>query len=123
MIAYEEKTELAVDYLVQWLRIKAPKDTFNLALNGIRKAWNPDTWNWEVVIGGETAPYAVYTNEEWLARPGVNPNQAWIQKACQEAKPILVAILGGILSREDYEKLKNNNTNALAEQLKAGGIQ
>lgn len=121
MSQYDEKIELAVDYLVQWLRIKAPKDTFNLALNGIRKAWNPDTWNWEVVIGGEPAPYAVYTNEEWLTRPGVNPNQAWIQKACQEAKPVLVAILGGMITEEDYKKLMTKNDEALTEQLIAGG--
>ena len=41
----------------------APKDTWNLALNSIRIVQEGGSYH--VVVGGEIAPYAVYTNEPW----------------------------------------------------------
>jgi len=117
MISYDARLELAVDYLVQWLRIKAPKESGNLALNGIKKVWNPTIWSWDVVIGGELAPYAVYTNGIWINRPGINPNEGWVQEACIEARPILAAILSGTISQEDYNKMMNENKLRLETQF------
>lgn len=122
MISYAAREEQAVDYLVMWLRIRAPKDTWNLTNHGIRKVWNPIRFSWEVVIGGEPAPYAVYTNEPWIAEKwhgAVNPNQGWIQMAIEEAKPALIGILSGTISEQDYLKLMNK-TNA---QLRTMSIQ
>jgi len=108
MIPYEDRLNQAVDYLVIVLRIRAPKETWNLTYNGIRKTWNPTAMTWEIVIGGEPAPYAVFTNEPWVAdRWGgaTNPNQGWIQEACEEARPTLIAIMSGAITQEDYAKL------------------
>ncbi len=117
MIPYESRLEQAVDYLVLWFRIKAPKESGNLALNGIKKVWNPTIWSWDIVIGGELAPYAVYTNGIWVNRPGINPNEGWIQDACMEARPVLVAILSGTITTDDYNKMLNKNKMRLDTQF------
>jgi len=117
MITYESRLEQAVDYLVLWLKIKAPKDTGNLAINAIRKVWNAEYSTWDILIGGELAPYAVYTNGIWINRPGVNPNEGWIQEACEEAKPILQSILTGYISEEEANKMIMKNKDILNSQF------
>jgi len=82
MSTIAERTEAAIDVVVLLLKIRCPKDTGNLSLFGIRKAFNPVTMQWEIVIGAELAPYAPFTNEPWISprwhgKP--NPNEAWIQ--------------------------------------------
>ncbi len=122
MISYGAREEQAVDYLVMWLRIRAPKDTWNLTNHGIRKVWNPVRFSWEVVIGGEPAPYAIYTNEPWISTKwhgAINPNQGWIQMAVEEAKPTLIGILSGVITEQDYQDLMSKATN----QLSAMSIQ
>lgn len=119
MIGYEARLEQAVDYLVIWLKIKAPKDSGNLAVNGIKKVWNPGLSTWDIIIGGETAPYAVYTNGVWINRPGVNPNEGWIQEACVEASPVLKAILSGSIPEEDVKRMLKTNKQALSGQFDA----
>lgn len=117
MIRYEARLEQAVDYLVVWLKIKAPKDTGNLAINAIKKLWNPEVGTWDILIGGELAPYAVYTNGIWVNKPGVNPNEGWIQKACEEATPILIGILSGSITEEEASKMIVKNGNNLQGQF------
>lgn len=117
MMSYEARLEQAVDYLVLWLKIKAPKDTGNLAINAIKKVWNPEANTWDIIIGGELAPYAVYTNGVWINRPGTNPNEGWIQEACIEAKSVLVAILSGSISEEEANKMMITNRGALSSQF------
>lgn len=117
MMSYDARLEQAVDYLVIWLKIKAPKETGNLAINAIKKVWNPSIGTWDIVIGGELAPYAVYTNGVWINRPGVNPNEGWIQEACVEAKPVLTAILSGSISEREARLMVMENEGTLAGQF------
>jgi len=117
VISYEARFEQAVDYLVLWLKIKAPKESGNLAINAIKKVWNPEIGTWDIVIGGELAPYAVYTNGIWINRPGVNPNEGWIQEACVEATPVLIGILSGEISEQDYKKMQMKNNMQLQGQF------
>jgi len=123
MISYLDRLETAVDYLVIWLKVRAPKKSGNLALNAIKKTWNPMANTWDIVIGGELAPYAVYTNEIWIARPGVNPNQGWIQTACIEAKPILQAMISGIMTQQDIDRIMVDQGGDLNVQFKTLAIK
>jgi hypothetical protein len=125
---YQARLEQATDYLVAHLKLRAPKETWNLTNNGIRKAWNPSASTWEIVIGGEPAPYAVYTNEPWISEKwhgAINPHQGWIQMAVEEAKPMLIAIMSGAISQEEYWALMGQTENAISElsTKMAGEIQ
>jgi len=109
MLTYRERLEQAADYLVLWLQLRAPKETWNLALNGIKKAYD-EFGNPQIVIGGELAPYAVYTNEPWISpkwNGAVNPNQGWIQSACQDAVPVLTVIMSGVMTVDEYTLIMN----------------
>lgn len=105
----------ACNILKTVLQAKAPYDTGNLAINSIRVAEDGSG----VFIGGEIAPYAVCTNEPWeekqitrvtdrgktitYTRKAKNPNEGWIDKAIQEAKPILKQALSGKMTKAEYE--------------------
>ncbi len=126
MLSYFDRLEQTADFLLVWLQIKAPKDTFNLAINGIRKAYDDLTGYPIIVIGGETAPYAIYTNEVWLsARWGgkTNPNQEWIQRAIIEVIDTIKSIMSGVITQEDLIKLQENNQLLLDTQFEAAAIQ
>lgn len=119
-VSYAARVEQAVDYLVILLKLRAPKKTGNLATNAIRKAWDGKSIYPIIVIGGEPAPYAIYTNEPWIAdrwHGAVNPNMYWVQSAVEEARPILVSILSGEISEEDYSKMMETQQAALQGQL------
>lgn len=125
MLTYAQRIEQAVDYLLLWLQIRAPKDTGNLALNGIRKAFDPETQTALIVIGGEVAPYAVYTNEPWIDdrwNGAQNPNQGWIQFAIEEARPVLIMILSGTMTQEDVDALNRINSITLQDSLDTRAI-
>lgn len=77
------------------VQARAPYDTGNLALNSIRIVGN------SLYIGGEIADYAVFTNEPWSK--GKNPNEGWVEKAIEEAKPIIQRVLSGKATLEDIE--------------------
>lgn len=78
---------------------RAPYDTGNLALNSIRI----DIANARVLIGGnDIAPYAPFTNEPWTH--GQNPNEGWIERAIEEAMPIIKSTLDGKLTEEDVDE-------------------
>lgn len=74
--------------LVRIIRERAPRDTGNLADNGVRYVWeNEETFTIYIDDGNNgIAPYMKYTNENWdLFRPPLhgkkNPNEAWWQDA------------------------------------------
>lgn len=83
----------------------APKDTWNLALNSIRIVQEGGSYH--VVVGGEIAPYAVYTNEPWLR--GKNPNEGWIERTIEECLPIIRQIMSGALTKTEVEEWMRNN--------------
>jgi hypothetical protein len=122
MGAYLDRLDQAVDFLVMLLKLRAPKKSGTLAMDGIRKMWDPSNGLPYIVIGGEPAPYAIYTNEPWISdrwfnkRTGVmavNPNQGWVQQTCLEAKPTLIAILSGTMDLEEYYTLMNRTGDEL----------
>lgn len=80
------------------LQARAPYDTGNLAINSIRVVGNA------VYIGGEIADYAIYTNEPW--RKGKNPNEGWVERAIEEAKPLIQRALSGRATLEDVERTR-----------------
>ena len=102
----------AARMLEAFLKAGAPYDTGNLALNSIRIVERRGQI--AVVIGGEIAPYATYTNEEWIAerwRGKVNPNQGWIEAAIQAALSAIQAVMSGAMTKAEYD-------NIMAEQGK-----
>lgn len=118
--SYFARLDQAVDYLVLWLQIKGPKKTGNLTMNAIRKVYNPDNGLPMIVIGGELAPYAIYTNEPWLAKSwngATNPNLYWIQKAVIEAQPTLIMIMSGAMTMNEYNEIMSGSSYDLSDSL------
>jgi len=92
MSTLAERTEAVIDVVVLLLKINCPKKTGNLSLFGIRKAFNPMTMQWEIVIGAEPAPYAPYTNEPWISprwHGKQNPHENWIQNTIIENENLI----------------------------------
>lgn len=93
----------------------APKDKWNLALNSIRIV--QENGEWYVAIGGEIAPYAVYTNERW--NRGINPNENWIEKSIEEAMPMIRRIMSDAISTAEInEWTLKNYINRLTRQYR-----
>jgi hypothetical protein len=85
----------------------APKDQWNLAINGIRIMQANNTFY--VAVGGEPAPYAEITNENWdkfkaPLKGKVNPNEGWIDRSIEEAKPLIEQIMGGALTEQEVRE-------------------
>jgi len=83
-----------------------PVRTGNLVSNGITMKSDGS----EIYVGGDLAPYAIYTNENWdiFAPPlqgHTNPNERWIDKAIQEAVPLIKSALSGGISEEEYNNI------------------
>ena len=56
---------------------------------------------WVIEIGGAAAPYAVFTNEEWISprwRGKKNPNEKWIDNSAEYIASYISASLGGKLN-------------------------
>ena len=83
----------------------APKDTWNLALNSIRLV--QEDGEWYVLIGGEIAPYAEYTNEPW--QHGKNPNEGWIEATLESVLPTIKQIMSGAISQVDLDEYKRTH--------------
>lgn len=81
----------------------APKDTWNLALNGIRII--EENGKFYVVIGGEPAPYAEATNEAWSK--GKNPNEGWIERTIEECLPMVQQVMSGDITVEEVQEIMN----------------
>lgn len=105
-MTFNDKLEQATKYLELMLKLHAPIDTGNLKTSGIRIAQvSPN--NFQIIIGGEIAPYAVYTNAEWIAERWAgkrNPNQGWVNKTIELAKPYLIQILSGAVTLTELDK-------------------
>jgi hypothetical protein len=114
-----EKLEQASKYLQQVLKVFAPKDTGNLSLNAIRIVQVAPS-KYQIIIGGEIAPYAVYTNAEWVAQRWagkVNPNQGWVNRAIDNAKPVLMSILSGAITLDEIDSAILEQKGILQSQL------
>jgi hypothetical protein len=114
-----EKLEQACKYLQQVLKVFAPKDTGNLSLNAIRIVQVAPS-KYQIIIGGEIAPYAVYTNQEWVAQRWagkVNPNQGWVNRAIDNAKPVLMSILSGAITLDEIDSAILEQKGILQSQL------
>ena len=99
----------ALNILKLVLQARAPYDTGNLALNSIRIVGNA------VYIGGEIADYAIYTNEPW-ANGKKNPNEGWVQKAIQEAAPLIQRVLGGKATSKDVQECIKKYKGIISER-------
>lgn len=81
----------------------SPYDTGNLRDMGI-KMFQTGEREYTIFIGGSDAPYAVYTNEVWVApywngKP--NPNEHWIDKSVEEIVDEICRLTGGRLATID----------------------
>lgn len=107
----------ALNILKLVLQARAPYDTGNLALNSIRIVGNA------IYIGGEIADYAIYTNEPWIR--GKNPNEGWVEKAIEEAKPMIQRVLSNKATMQDiaetqkfYRDIISDRKKTMVENLK-----
>lgn len=102
--------------LKQVLQARAPYDTGNLAMNSIRIDRNRGC----VLIGGaEVAPYAPVTNEPWTSdkwQGAQNPNEGWVQKAIEEALPIIQRVLSGKASEDDVRTARQQYKDIYEER-------
>lgn len=104
----DERKWQAATLLTTILFKNAPKDKWNLALNGIRIV--QDDGEYTVVIGGEVAPYAKYTNEDWdefeaPLKGKENPHKYWIQQSIEEAMPYIKSIFSANYSEADIKSV------------------
>lgn len=95
-----QKQYLACQVLHGALVANAPKDTWNMALNSIRLV--QEAGEWYVLVGGEIAPYAIYTNEPWSR--GRNPNEGWIELTIERCIPIIERIMSGAITEPEIEE-------------------
>lgn len=109
-----QKTEIAALIIETACRIYAPKDTGNLSMNGIRSVF--ENGMWQVVIGGEVAPYAVRTNEVW--EKGKNPNEGWVENAINSVKQSIIGIFQDKYTEEDLINYQSKLTKLANETLK-----
>ena len=89
----EQRLQVAAMIVETSCRIYAPKDTGNLSINGIKSVYESGIWY--VVIGGEVAPYAIYTNEPRLDGTP-NRNEGWVQRAIEAVRPSIIGIFQGV---------------------------
>ena len=129
-LSYLQRLEQVTDFVVIYLKLKAPKKTMNLAVNGIRKAFDDQGVPF-IVIGGEPAPYAIYTNEPWISdhwlnkKTGVmavNPNMGWIWQAVTDCVPYIQSCMNGPVNEDELyiPGLFQNVPQNLAEALTKG---
>ena len=129
-LTVNQRCKLAADYLCTLFKVTAPKRTLNLAINGINVVSEGERY--AVVIGGEIAPYVVYTNEPWVNRPSKNPNENWIQNTIYSALPMLKIIFSGSYTTQEVRAIRRymqsnskdlqNQINARIAFIKANGL-
>ena len=98
MISLDDRVNLAAQTLMMALKLDAPKDTWNLTYNGIALVQVSPQF-YKIVIGGENAPYAIYTDK----REGIRCYH-WVENCCATNTANLTQILGGKLSKDDVLK-------------------
>lgn len=87
--------------LVKEVRQRAPRDTGNLADNGVRFIWEDDE-TFTIYIDESVAPYMPYTNEPWTSpkwKGKKNPNESWWQDALKICLEQLQSSYGGELEK------------------------
>ena len=103
----------AVYEACDYIKSVAPFDTGNL--RDTIEVFEVSKNEYEIRIGGELAPYAVYTNETWVAprwHGRKNPNEHWINLAVDEIVRRIAAVLGGEISDDNQELIdRSNNKN------------
>ncbi len=119
MLDLQSRHTIAAEYLCNLLKLMAPKDTGNLSANAIRLSQvGPNEW--DIIIGGELAPYAIYTNEPWIDKrwgDKKNPNEGWIQNTIELAKPMIQTIMSGAVSAKDIELTLRTQETTFKKQL------
>ena len=93
------------------IKSHAPVDRGNLRDHGITLEKTGRS-EYTISIGGSAAPYAVYTNEVWVAprwnnKP--NPNEHWIERAVEDAVLDIAKSMGGKLATIDGEEARWRN--------------
>ena len=83
---------------VKTVRFYAPKDTWNLANNGVNYVY-PDADTCVIYVDENFAPYMPYTNEPWINRKGKNPNENWWQDTVEDLAQIIADETGGELKK------------------------
>ena len=96
---------------LRMVKARCPVDTRNLIDHGINLVYKSKTSS-EITIGGAKAPYAVYTNEKWVAprwKGAHNPNENWIDKSVDDIVQRIVIMTGGRLemTKGKDERLAN----------------
>lgn len=95
------------------MRELSPVDTGNMQQNISVVQDNPRQYS--IKIGGNVAPYAVYTNEKWVSprwHGRKNPNEKWIDSGVISFVTELTSQLNGELSydeKEAQERWDNKN--------------
>ena len=105
--------ERACKILYNVIKARAPIDTGNLVTHGIQMASDFSS----VYIGNEAVDYAWFTNESW--ERGTNPNEGWIERAIEEALPLIKSACSGVMTDEDYNKVIESYEKVLATRLEA----
>ena len=122
----QEKLDLATKYVQSVLQMFAPKRTGNLAFNSIRELLDFKTPSRSVIgIGGEIAPYAVYTNEKWISprwSGRSNPNENWIQRAIYYARGTVEMIMSGEITGLDLTPYQEAINKQLEELIVKNGL-
>lgn len=109
MLTLEQRLESATEYLKLILQLVAPKDTGNLAFNSIRIIpLSPQ--HYQIWIGGEIAPYAVYTNTRNSTSVG------WVDRAVSMAVPFIQSIMSGEISMDDLENNLGYTSSLIKDQ-------
>lgn len=101
MKSIAHRLKLACDALCTILKAEAPYDTGNLAIDGIRVVEGEPGYFY-VAVGGEIAPYAKYTQEQWAN--GRNPNAGWINRGIEKALPLIKQIMEGAITEDEVNE-------------------
>lgn len=96
-----EFAEIAVRFF-QMFQMVVPIDTGNMRYNATQ--FNTGGMGqYEIIVNGDIAPYAVYTNEPWTSpkwNGKQNPNEGWIDDTVETIAEFLAFTLGGELIKE-----------------------
>lgn len=100
MVELEKIVYQALDYIKK----VCPVDTGNMRQN--IKVIKSSKNEWQIRIGGDVVPYAVYTNEKWVSprwKGRKNPNEKWIDDAVGQIAQITAKNLRGDLTFNEKE--------------------
>lgn len=90
---------IAANIAFDFLKNSAPVDTGNLKENAIRIVQSGEN-EYQIIVDSKIAPYAVYTNEKWVAarwNGKQNPNEKWIDAAVDNIAQMIASYFGGSL--------------------------